>query len=132
MTETSGEYSHYVGQLLDQIEKAGFVVGPEFAEAVAHRESLNGQYIEFLRTEDASAGVIQLASGQEDAQQPHTEDEVYLVLQGEGEIQVGLESREIRPGSVVVVGSGVKHYFHSLTEDLTALVVFMPPEGTNN
>lgn len=132
MTQANKDDMQYAGELLSELEEAGFVVGPHFAQAVARHAAGAESYLEFFRSPEVSAGVLQLAAGQEDTQQPHTEDEVYLVIHGRGEIQVGLDSQPIAPGSVVVVGDGVRHYFHSLTEDLTALVVFRPAEGTNS
>jgi mannose-6-phosphate isomerase-like protein (cupin superfamily) len=42
-------------------------------------------------------------------------------------IKVGNEDRPINEGSIVFVGTGVEHHFHSITEDLTVLVFFAPP-----
>ena len=39
------------------------------------------------------------------------------------------ENQEVGPGSVVFVGRGVEHRFHSITEQLQILVVFAPPES---
>jgi mannose-6-phosphate isomerase-like protein (cupin superfamily) len=60
-------------------------------------------------------------------QQPHTEDEVYVVMAGRGTIRVAGEDRPVKPGSVVYVGAGVEHRFHSVDEDLHALVFWAPP-----
>ena len=61
---------------------------------------------------------------------PHTEDEIYYVLDGRGRIRVGGDDSEISPGSVIFVAAGQPHKFHSITEDLRLLVVFAPARGT--
>jgi mannose-6-phosphate isomerase-like protein (cupin superfamily) len=71
-----------------------------------------------------------LAPGQPDLQQPHTEDEVYYVVRGSGQITVGDEVRDVRTGSVVFVGTGVPHRFHDITEELVLFVAFGPAEDS--
>ena len=36
--------------------------------------------------------------------------------------------RPVGPGTIIFVEAGVEHRFHSITSDLTVLVVFAPPE----
>ncbi len=87
-------------------------------------------YLEFLRRERLSAGLYILDAGSDDPQQPHTEDEIYHVLEGQAVLEVATEQRPIKPGSVVFVGAGVEHRFHSIASRLAVLVVFAPPEGS--
>jgi mannose-6-phosphate isomerase-like protein (cupin superfamily) len=84
-------------------------------------------YVDFLRKEMLSLGMSVWPAGGEDTQQPHSEDEVYVVMAGRGTIRVAGEDRPVRPGSVVYVGAGVVHRFHSVTEDLHVLVFWAPP-----
>jgi len=86
-------------------------------------------YYEFLREPALSMGVYMLPAGGVDPQQPHREDEVYVVLEGEGVITVGEEQRPVNRGSVVFVGRGVAHRFHDIREALTIVVFFAPAES---
>lgn len=92
----------------------------------SHREG-GELYHEFLRSPSLSAGLYVLPAGAADPQQPHTEDEVYYVVSGAGMIRVDDENRPISEGSIIYVDRGVEHRFHSITRDLTVLVVFAPP-----
>ncbi len=94
------------------------------------RERSGDLYHEFLRVPAMSAGLYQLAAGQQDPQQPHTEDELYYIVQGRGQIQVADEHQPVAPGTLVFVAANVEHRFHSITEDLTILVFFAPAEYT--
>ncbi len=85
-------------------------------------------YLEFIRTESLSVGLYVLAVGAPDNQSPHTEDEVYHVVGGRACIRVGERERAVGAGTVVFVGAGVEHRFHSIEEDLTVLVFFAPAE----
>lgn len=86
------------------------------------------QYAEFLRVDSMSAGVYRLPAGGIDTQEPHTEDEVYYVVSGRGQIFVGGENRAVQAGSTIFVAARVEHRFHNIEEDLTLLVFFAPAE----
>lgn len=100
----------------------------EINELLAAAKADGKAYFEFLRVQDLSAGLYRLAAGSADPQQPHSEDEVYYVIQGRGRIRVGEQDRDVMPGSVVYVAKQVEHRFHSITQDLTLLVFFAPAE----
>jgi mannose-6-phosphate isomerase-like protein (cupin superfamily) len=87
-------------------------------------------YVDFLRKEMLSLGMAVWPAGGEDTQEPHTEDEVYVVMAGRGVIRVADEDRPVKPGSIVYVGAGVVHRFHSVEEDLHVLVFWAPPYGS--
>lgn len=85
-------------------------------------------YTEFLRVPAMSAGMYVLPAGAADPQQPHTEDELYVVLRGRAKIRVAEEDAEVGPGVAVFVPANVVHRFHSIAEDLSVLVLFAPAE----
>ena len=102
----------------------------ELPQVVVERQRSGERYLEFFRASTLSAGLYALPAGSVDTQRPHTEDEIYHVVGGRGAIRVGGEDRPVGPDTVVFVGAGVEHRFHSITEDLTVLVVFAPPRGS--
>ena len=87
-------------------------------------------YHEFLSVPDLSAGLYVLEAGATDPQSPHTEDELYYVIQGHGQITVGEDDRPVGPGSLVFVAAGVQHRFHDIGERLVILVAFGPAEDS--
>ena len=86
-------------------------------------------YLEFLRKPSLSMGLYVLKAGSVDPQSPHTEDEVYVVLNGSGQISVDGEDRLVEKGSIVFVAKQIKHHFHSIEDDLQILVFFAPAES---
>ncbi len=98
------------------------------SNVVAAREQAGQLYHELLRVPTMSVGLYQLAAGASDPQEPHTEDEVYYIAQGQAQIQVGKEHTSVQAGSIVFVAANVDHRFHTITEDLTVLVFFAPAE----
>src|SRR5690242_14254570 len=95
----------------------------------AERAANDGAYLQFLRERNMSAGLYALDAGEIDRQQPHRQDEVYVVVSGRASITVGMETTQISRGSVVYVPAGTAHKFHHIAEDLRVMVVFSPPEG---
>ncbi len=100
----------------------------KLSDLIAARQRSETSYYEFLRVHDMSTGLYQLAAGSADLQQPHTEDELYYVVQGRAQIRVGDEDAPVESGSLVFVAANVEHRFHTITEDLTVLVFFAPAE----
>ena len=90
----------------------------------------NQTWLEFLRVPSLSMGLYRLAAGHVDRQQPHTEDEVYYVISGKASFRAGEETQAVAPGSLIYVERSVEHRFCDITEELTVLVFFAPPEGS--
>ena|SRR5215212_675072 len=87
-------------------------------------------YLELVRENTMSVGLYVLKAGAVDAQSPHTEDEVYVVLAGAAQFTAANETRSVSFGDVIYVGAGVPHRFHDITDELRLIVVFAPPEGS--
>jgi len=68
-------------------------------------------------------GVYVLVAPEPDRQQPHEDDEVYLVLEGSGVLEVEGEQVPVKEGSALFVEAGADHRF-SAYEHLCVLVIF--------
>ncbi len=64
-----------------------------------------------------------------DEQQPHEQDEIYIVHTGFGVFQLGDEYIEFGPGDALFVRAGVEHRFIEFSEDFGTWVVFWGPPG---
>ena len=84
-------------------------------------------YHEFFSADRLSVGIYVLKVGATDIQTPHTEAEIYYIVSGSATIDVRDESRRIGAGAVIYVDAHTAHRFHSIAEDLSAIVVFAPP-----
>ena len=89
-------------------------------------------WVENLRVDDLSLGTYSLPAGCIDDQEPHNEDEVYVVLRGRGRFTGGGETVDVGAGSVIFVPANEDHQFHDITEDLVTIVVFAPAEGSRD
>jgi len=64
-----------------------------------------------------------------DLQEPHTRDEIYVVVRGEGWFVNGDDRHRFGPGDVLFVPAGVVHRFEQFDEDFFTWVMFYGPEG---
>jgi mannose-6-phosphate isomerase-like protein (cupin superfamily) len=96
---------------------------------LTERQRASGEtWHEFLRVRSMSAGIYRLPAGATDPQQPHNEDEVYSIVEGRAMLRVTDRDYPAEPGAVLFVPALAEHHFHTIVEDLTALVLFAPAE----
>lgn len=91
--------------------------------AARARLSAKGGYEIVHASEGVEIGVYVLVAPEPDRQQPHADDEVYVVLEGHGTLEIEGESVDLHPGNAVFVPAGAEHRFVGY-EQLSVLVVF--------
>jgi mannose-6-phosphate isomerase-like protein (cupin superfamily) len=91
--------------------------------AARARLSAKGGYEIVHESEGVEIGVYVLVAPEPDRQQPHADDEVYVVLDGHGTLEIEGESVDLHPGNAVFVPAGAEHRFVGY-EQLSVLVVF--------
>lgn len=93
-------------------------------EGVKQRlEDAKGGYAIVHESAGLEIGVYMLWAPEPDRQQPHDDDEIYIVLDGRGVLDVEDERLELREGHAVFVPAGAEHRFSGY-EELTVLVIF--------
>lgn len=99
---------------------------------VAEQDEARGAepWIEFQRSTDLSTGLYVLAAGEQDEQEPHTEDEIYVCVSGRARFVTPSGECDVEPGSIIFVPAREDHRFVDITETLTLVVVFGPAEGS--
>jgi mannose-6-phosphate isomerase-like protein (cupin superfamily) len=94
-------------------------------DITAARERLTerGGYEIVLESPGLEVGVYVLVAPEPDHQQPHVDDEVYVVLEGSGILTIEGERIEVHEGTAAFVPAGANHQFTGY-EHLTVLVIF--------
>jgi mannose-6-phosphate isomerase-like protein (cupin superfamily) len=77
-----------------------------------------GYFIDFISTKGIKAGIMRLHAGEIDTQGPHTVDEVYYVIEGNGFIRLDGKDHEIRQGTSIFVPAKAEHRFHGNKQHL--------------
>ncbi|MGC2683100.1 MAG: hypothetical protein WA323_14645 [Candidatus Nitrosopolaris sp.] len=87
----------------------------ELNKLLSELDGQGGYFIDFISTRGIQAGVIRLHPGENDSQEPHSVDEVYYVIEGNGFIK--LDGKDAKAG----------YRFHGNKEDL---VIFYALDGS--
>jgi len=83
-----------------------------------------------MNSDALSLGTYSIPAGGTDDQEPHTEDEVYVVQAGRATLVTASGTVLVEPGSVVFVPAGETHKFTDITDDLALVVIFAPRYGS--
>jgi mannose-6-phosphate isomerase-like protein (cupin superfamily) len=94
-----------------------------------HLQASGGGYEVVHTSPGLEIGVYVLVAPEPDRQQPHADDEVYVVLEGRGVLTIEGESVEVSEGKAAFVSAGADHKFTGY-EGLSVLVVFSRPHET--
>jgi mannose-6-phosphate isomerase-like protein (cupin superfamily) len=95
----------------------------EVAAVKRRLQEAGGGYEVVHESAGLELGVYVLVAPEPDRQQPHEDDEVYVVLEGSGILDVEGEQVAVKEGSAVFVEAGADHRFTAY-EHLCVLVVF--------
>ena len=91
----------------------------ELKDLLSELEERSGAYfVDFITTKGIQAGIIRLHPGEIDTQEPHSADEVYYVIEGNGFINLSHKNHPIKQGTSIFVPAGSEHRFHGNTGDL--------------
>jgi mannose-6-phosphate isomerase-like protein (cupin superfamily) len=102
------------------------VHGFDTRDAVERLRKAGGGYEIVHESPGLELGVYVLVAPEPDRQQPHEDDEVYVVLEGSGALDVEGERVDLTEGQAVFVPAGAEHRFVGY-EQLAVLVVFERP-----
>ena len=94
-----------------------------FDIAAARARLANGGYEIVHQSQGVEVGVYVLVAPEPDRQQPHEDDEVYVVLEGTGTLEIEDRSVDLHVGNAVFVPAGAEHRFVGY-EQLAVLVIF--------
>jgi mannose-6-phosphate isomerase-like protein (cupin superfamily) len=90
----------------------------ELKDLLSELEEKGGSYfVDFITTKGIQAGIIRLHPGEIDTQEPHSADEVYYVIEGNGFIILNYKNLPIKQGTSIFVPAGSEHRFHGNTRD---------------
>ena len=89
-------------------------------------------WAEHMASKDLSVGTYSIPAGGLDDQEPHREDEIYVVQAGAATLVTDSGTTEVRPGAVIFVPAGERHQFTDVRADLALLVIFAPPYGSRS
>ena len=102
------------------------MLGFDVAATAARLTGAGGGYEVVHESPGLEIGVYVLVAPEPDRQAPHAFDEVYVLLDGAGEIEVDGETRPLAKGEAVFVPAHAVHRFSGY-DVLSLLVIFNGP-----
>lgn len=82
---------------------------------------------EFLRTPSLSCAMYHVPAGSDEMAKAHEEDELYLILEGEGRLRIEDTVHEVSKGTLMYVHAACDHAYFDVDESITAIVFFGAP-----
>lgn len=83
----------------------------------------------FINKQSLATSIRVLQPGQEDTQEPHDSDEVYLVLSGDDFLKINNEDYQVSKDKLFFVAKDAEHFFHENTKELKVLYFFGGPDS---
>lgn len=96
-------------------------------QAEAALSAASDRFVELFRHGSLSVEFYQPVK--QDLQQPHSRDEIYVVVSGTGWFVDSGERCRFAAGDVIFVAAGKEHRFEDFSDDFATWVFFYGPEG---
>jgi mannose-6-phosphate isomerase-like protein (cupin superfamily) len=96
---------------------------PIDVDAALRRLRAGGGYEIVHESPGLEVGVYVLVAPEPDRQQPHADDELYVVLEGSGTLEIEGSTVQLDKGHAAFVPAGAEHRFSGY-EQLAVLVIF--------
>jgi mannose-6-phosphate isomerase-like protein (cupin superfamily) len=100
------------------------------ADEILNRlKSASGGNRSFYPLQHGTMRVGVYAPKRHDPQDPHDQDELYVVISGTGTFAKGGEKTTFKPGDAIFVEAGADHAFADFSGDFATWVIFWGPKG---
>jgi mannose-6-phosphate isomerase-like protein (cupin superfamily) len=84
----------------------------------------NSDFLNFFDLQHLQVGILRLKPGERDTQEPHPSDEIYLVLEGDGFIEIGKKAYILKKDLFIYVPANVRHKFYGNTQEIMVVYFF--------
>jgi mannose-6-phosphate isomerase-like protein (cupin superfamily) len=84
----------------------------------------NSEFLNFFDLRHLQAGILRVKPGERDKQEPHSSDEIYLVLEGDGFIEIGKKTFSLKKELFIYVPANVKHRFYGNKQEILVVYLF--------
>lgn len=84
----------------------------------------NSGFLNFFDLQHLQAGILRLKPSELDTQEPHSLDEIYLVLEGDGFIEIGKKAYTVKKDLFIFVPAEARHRFYGNTKEILVIYFF--------
>jgi mannose-6-phosphate isomerase-like protein (cupin superfamily) len=81
-------------------------------------------FLDIFQSKGLEVGILRLRKGEPDTQEPHSVDEVYFVIEGNGHIEIEDKMKPVNRTDFIFVPANVHHRFVVGDKDLIVIYFF--------
>ena len=81
-------------------------------------------FLDVFNTKGLAVGILRLKEGEVDTQLPHSVDEVYFVVEGNGFIEIEGKLKSVKSAEFIFVPANTRHRFILGSKDLVIIYFF--------
>ena len=81
-------------------------------------------FLNVFKRKGLDLGILRLRKGETDTQEPHSVDEVYFVIEGNGHIEIEHKMKPVNRGDFIFVPANAHHRFVVGNKDLIVIYFF--------
>lgn len=84
----------------------------------------NEYFLNVFKSKGLEVGILRLRKGETDTQEPHSVDEVYFVIEGNGHIEIEDKMKPVNRADFIFVPANAHHRFIVGNKDLMVIYFF--------
>lgn len=93
-------------------------------KVIADLDNTGSYFLNIFNDKDVDLGVLRLRKGETDTQLPHSVNEVYFVVEGNGFIEMEGILKPVKKANFIFVSANVRHRFIVDNQDLVVIYFF--------
>jgi mannose-6-phosphate isomerase-like protein (cupin superfamily) len=93
-------------------------------KVIAGLDDTGGCFLNIFNDKDVDLGVLRLRKGEIDTQLPHSVNEVYFVVEGNGFIEIEGKLKSVKKADFIFVSANMHHRFIVDNQELVVIYFF--------
>src|SRR5262245_59186484 len=93
-------------------------------KVIADLDNTGNYFLDVFNNKGVDLGILRLRKGEKDIQLPHSVNEVYFIVEGNGFIEMEGKLKPVKKADFIFVSANVQHRFIVDDEDLVVIYFF--------
>lgn len=93
-------------------------------KVIADLDNTGNYFLDVFNNKGVDLGILRLRKGETDTQLPHSVNEVYFIVEGNGFIEMEGKLKPVKKADFIFVSANVQHRFIVDDEDLVVIYFF--------
>lgn len=93
-------------------------------DVIAELNNTGNYFLNVFRNKGLDIGILRVRIGEKDTQLPHSVDEAYFVVEGNGSIEIEDRIKPVKSADFIFVSANTRHRFIVDNQDLVVIYFF--------